>query len=287
MTEQTHQAIVIGDGVAGLAAAVALAEQDMTVALLGEGMFGGLVLNIGHLDGDAAYAGQSGADFASGYLNRAMEKGVDYRMARAEALVRKDGLWAVPDQDVAAPVAVLATGAALKKLGVPGEDRLYGMGVSQCAYCDGGLYRDKDVLVVGGGDAAFQEALHLAEVGCKTTMLLRSPARARAAHQEKAAAAGIAIREGVEVAEVLGESGVEGVKTADGETLAADGVFVFIGLEPETALAPDEAAREDGALVVNAHMATDQPDLYAIGAARAGYDGSLATALADAAKISI
>ncbi len=294
MTAPTHQAIVIGAGFAGLTAAIALAEAGVQTALVDDGYLGGLITNVGLLEAPGPYDGLSGADLAGDLLGRAMEAGVDYQMGEITALDQRGGLWALPELDISAASVVLATGAKLRALGAPGEERLTGLGVSQCAFCDGALYIGQDVVVAGGGDAAFQEALHLAEIGCASvTMLLRGDApRARPAFVDRAAAAAnLSIRRNCEVLEILGDAGVEGVRirnTAAGldETLPAYGVFVFVGLEPRTALAPSQASRDrTGALCTDNALQTSAPGIFAIGAARSGYHGSLVDAAADAEAV--
>lgn len=286
MTEATHQTVVIGAGVAGMAAAAALAEAGVQTALVDDGYMGGLVMNVGLIEGEA-HAGQSGADLVDLYLTQALGAGADYRVGAAETLELADGLWRLPEHDIAAERVVLATGAKLKTLGVPGEAELAGRGVSQCAFCDGGLYKGDDVVVVGGGDAAFQEALHLAELCGGVTICLRGEApRARSAFQERAARrANLSIRTSVEVTEIAGADGVDAVKLSDGTKLATRAVFVFVGVAPVTDIAPVEAPRDaEGALAVDpATMATPVPGLYAVGAVRAGHGGELDHALADAA----
>lgn len=284
MPSQTHQAIVIGAGITGLSAAIALAEKGVQAALVDDGYLGGLITNVGVLEAPGPFDGLSGADLAGDLLGRAMEAGADYQMGEIAALERSDdGLWSLPNLQLAAPAIVLATGAALRTLGVPGEERLTGLGVSQCAFCDGGLYAGQPVTVVGGGDSAFQEALHLAEIGCTVTLLLRgNHPRARAAFIERAeAAANLAIRTGCEVREILGADGVDAVRIRDAasaadETIPTRAVFVFVGLAPRAGLAPAEALRDaTGALVTDQGRETAAPGLYAVGAVRAGFGGGL------------
>lgn len=292
MSEATHHAIVVGAGVAGLAAAGELArlglEQGRLTALVDDGYLGGLITNVGAVDGAPEGMGATGGDIVNALLEAALEAGADYRMGAAESLVRDGELWRLPDLDLAAPAVVLATGARLRRLGVAGEEALAGRGVSQCAFCDGGLYRGESVYVVGGGDAAFQEALHLAELCGEVTLLIRGDApRARAAYRERAAGhANLHVQTNVEVLEIVGADGVEALRVAgpDGEaTLPTRAVFPFVGLEPAADLAPAEAARDgEGALLTDAHMATSLPGLYAIGAVRAGHGGEIAHAIADA-----
>ncbi len=257
MSEPTHQAIVIGTGFAGLTAAVELAKRGVQTALVDDRYSCGLITNVGLLDTPGPYDGLAGADLTGGLLGEALEASADYQMGTVTALER-DGGWRLPELDIAAPAVVLATGAQLRRLGVPGEEALTGLGVSQCAFCDGGLYTGQPVAVVGGGDAAFREALHLT------------------------------IRHQMEVQEVIGKDGVDALRltnrqSGQEEILAVAAVFVFIGLEPQSSLAPPDTSRGVGAAVqTNADRLTASPGLYAIGAVRAGYGGTLADAADDA-----
>jgi thioredoxin reductase (NADPH) len=290
MSDHTHQAIVIGSGFSGLSAAFELARRGVGTALVDDGYLGGLIANVGAIEAAQPYGGHSGADLASAMLGEALEAGADYHMGEAAALECIGRAWHLPGLELAAPAVVLATGAKLRRLEVPGEAELTGRGVSQCAFCDGALYRGQQVVVVGGGDAAFQEAIHLAEIGCHVTMLLRGTApRAQPSYSERAAAfPNLSIRTEVEVVRVLGSDGVDGVCVLDRnagceEEIAAAGLFPFIGLQPLTALAPASAERDGfGALAVNEQMLTGASGLYAIGAARSGYGGQLPDARADA-----
>ncbi|MEQ9640410.1 MAG: FAD-dependent oxidoreductase [Alphaproteobacteria bacterium] len=288
MSDTTHKAIVIGAGVAGLTAAGELARRGVATALVDDGYLGGLIANVGAIEGAAPHAGQAGPDLVSALLGAALEAGCDYRVGAVSTVARDGEAWILPEIEIAAPSLIMATGAQLRRLGVPGEAALTGRGVSQCAFCDGGLYRDKPVLVVGGGDAAFQEALHLAGIGCAVTILLRgTKPRARPAFVARAeAAANLTLRTGIEVIEIIGADGVDAVRVLSAgkvETLPVAAIFPFVGLAPQTAAAPQSIARDDdGALRVDAGMRTEAPGLHAVGAARSGHGGTLADAVADA-----
>lgn len=282
--------IVIGGGIAGMKAAGALARAGKRTVLVDEGMMGGLVLNVGELEGGGYGDGRSGADVAAELLDAAMTAGVDYQIDTPTQLQRADGAWRLPEMDISAPDVVLATGAKLRTLGVSGEAEMMGRGVSQCAFCDGGLYRDKPVIVVGGGDAAFQEAAHLAKICAQVTVLMRSDSpRARPAFvDDLMASPKVTLRPNAEVRAILGDGGVEGVTLFDAakgaeENLAADAVFPFVGVTSNTSLAPAKAARDaQGALQVDGSMQTSLPGLYAVGAARSSYGGTLTDAVRDA-----
>ena len=218
-------------------------------------------------------------------LGEALEAGVDYCPVAIADLSRQGDHWRLGE--ITAAHVILGTGAEIRKLSVPGEVELTGRGVSQCAFCDGGLYKEQDVAVIGGGDAAFQEALHLANLCANVTMVLRGlKPRARPAFVRQAAD-----RDNMhfcwqtEVVEIKGAEGVEAIElrnieSGESETLAVAAVFPFIGLAPRTGLV-SAACDESGALLVDEHMKTDQPSLYAAGAVRAGHGGQIAHAIAD------
>lgn len=286
----SHQIVVIGAGVAGLAAAAEAARLGLTTALFDDGLLGGLVTNVGALQGAPKINEQAGADVVTAMLGDALEAGVDYQMGEIAELAGAEGGWSLPGHEVTAGQVILATGAALRRLNVPGEEALMGRGVSQCAFCDGGLYRGKNAVVVGGGDSAFQEALHLAEICANVTMVLRG-LQPRARQDFVTQVTGhdnLCLRLGVEVREIIGDDGVAAVRLYDQgagteETLPIDAVFPFVGLAPQTALAPMDAKRDEtGALIVDANMRTGQAGFYAIGATRSGYGGQVAHALEDA-----
>ena len=286
----SHQVIVIGAGIAGLAAATEAARCGLKCALFDDGLLGGLITNVGALHGHPGGDETTGADLVATMLGEALAAEVDYLPGAVTELTATGEHWTLPGNDAAAPHIVLATGAELRTLDVPGEEQLSGRGVSQCAYCDGGLYGGQDVAVVGGGDGAFQEALHLAELCRTVTMILRGQRpRARPTFVKQAAdQSQMQFRWRTEVREIVGESGVEAVRLHDRdgdaeEVLPIAAIFPFIGLAPRTTLAPPEARRDDaGGLIVDADMLTDRSGLYAVGAVRAGHGGQIAHAIADA-----
>ena len=289
--EATHSAIVVGAGPAGMKAATDLANKGVSTALVDDGYMGGLIANVGDLTGPEGIEGQSGADIAGILLGNALEAGVDYRMGAAASLEQHGNLWILPDLELSAPNVVVATGARLAKLGVPGEERLTGFGVSSCAFCDGGLYRGEEVVVVGGGDAAFQEALHLATLCEKVQILIRGPKpRARPEFTAEAERkTNIVIKTNASVLEVVGDTGVDAIDVNFGgsvERIETRAVFVFVGVEPATELVPTSIARDaSGAVIVNHNCQTSISGLFAIGAARSGHDGQVSGAYADAIHV--
>ena len=292
--DDPYDVLVIGGGLAGLTAARRAAERGLSVASLDEGgHMGGLVMNVGRIDGYPAPEPVSGIDLAAAQLEALVEHGVEIVPEAASSLaVEGDIKTITTDGGIhAAKSVVLASGARLKSLGVPGEEALFGRGVSQCADCDAGFFVDQHVVVVGGGDSALQEALHLTEYVSAVALVTRGDAlRAKADYVAQATNnPKFSFRYASEVTEIMGSDGVEGVRVApvgggDAEDIACSGVFVFVGLEPNIGYLPPEIERDaDGYVVTNADYQTSVPGIYAVGAVRAGYTGQLADAVAEAA----
>jgi thioredoxin reductase (NADPH) len=283
---------VIGGGIAGLTAAHHAALAGVSVAHFVEhGLPGGLVMNVGALDGWPSAGSVGGAELAAGLLGRNEELGVTLvpsRVDRVEAgavktLVGSDATWR-------ARQVIVATGASLKALDVPGAERLAGRGVSQCAWCDGGLYRDAEVVVAGGGDAALSEAIHLAEFARAVTIVTRGETfRARQGYVSRIASdERFQLRWASEIVEVLGDNGVEGVRVRDREAgseevVPCKGLFVFVGLAANAGLLGAEVTRDTrGFVVTDAAFETAVPGVFAVGAVRSGYGGRLTQAVAEA-----
>jgi thioredoxin reductase (NADPH) len=283
---------VIGGGIAGLTAANHAALAGVSVGhFIADGMPGGLVMNVGALDGWPAAGTVGGAELAAGLLGRNEELGVSLVPSRIDSIVGgasktlsgRDGTWR-------AKQVIVATGASLRTLDAPGAERLAGRGVSQCAWCDGGLHRDAEVVVAGGGDAALSEAIHLAEFARSITIVTRGEMfRARRSYVTRVAGdARFKLRWTSEIVEVLGDKGVEGVRMRDNEAggeevVACSGLFVFIGLEANAGLLPADVARDErGFVVTDVTLETASPGVFAIGAVRSGYGGRLTHAVAEA-----
>lgn len=276
----THDVLVIGAGVAGLSAARAALQAGLSTAYLEAQMFGGLVLNVNELDGSVS---GSGADYASELMGDVLRSGGENLEAVASGIDAEGGSLVVTSDAGRhrAKAVIVASGAALKKLGVPGEAELEHKGVSHCADCDGPMFQDQVVAVVGGGDSALQSALVLAQF-CRTVHLVhRGQAFTAAQHFQDAvkAASNIQVRFGSEVSQVLGGDGVEGVRI-DGEVVPCTGFFAFIGLEPNSSFLPPSIQRDGrGAVVTSDSLETAMPGVYAAGAVRAGCGGMIEDAV--------
>jgi thioredoxin reductase (NADPH) len=278
---------VIGGGLAGLSAALQAARLGRRCTVFTGPAPGGLLLSIESIQGLPGHPeGIPGYDLGPMTLEAAMDAGAECINTEADQLERVGEHWVVQsaEGEAKASVVILACGGHLRPLGVPGEQRLVGKGVSHCASCDGPLLRNRPVAVVGGGDSACQEALTLAAHASEVHLLVRGGAltaqkfwRDRVAGQRK-----IAVRFGVTVEEVLGEDAVRAVRLAGGAELAVDAVFMYAGLVPNTGLLAGAVPLDDGGrIVVDAMLRTSAPGLLAAGYVRAGDSGQAAGAAAD------
>jgi thioredoxin reductase (NADPH) len=290
MAQTTYDVIVIGEGVSGLACAGHARRAGLRVATFEANLFGGLVINVNELDG---YPGaESGTLLASELMQANSDAGVTSVQGEVTAVRFVGGAFEVSAGSIyGARQVVIASGARLRKLGVPGEDEYEGRGVSHCADCDAPLFQNEEVVVVGGGDSASQEALVLAKF-CRKVHIVHRGNRFRAQQhlvERVACEPRIATIWNATVEAILGTKMVEKVRVKrDGksEDLPSAGVFAYVGLEPNAEYAPSGIGRDArGHLVTNDAFETSMAGVWAIGAVRAGYSGLLRDAVVEARRV--
>ena len=295
MAQVNYDLIVIGEGISGLTCASHAARAGLRVATFESNLFGGMVLNVNELDGYPEGRTTSGAELSSEMMQSNADSGVASIQEEVSAVRPQDGSFEIVTGTGghAARNVVIASGARLKKLGVPGEGEFEGRGVSSCADCDGPMFQNEDVVVVGGGDSALQEALVLARY-CRGVKLIHRGDGLRAQkHLAELASTSpkISILWKSTVEAILGGKMVERVRirhAGDGkaEEISCAGVFAYIGLVPNSGFAPPEIARDArGHLVTNDAFETSTAGIWAIGAVRAGYSGLLRDAVAEARSV--
>ena len=278
---------VVGGGLAGLSAALQAARLGRRCTVFAGATPGGLLVGIESIQGLPGHPeGIAGYDLGPMTQEAAMDAGVECVTTEAAKLESDGEQWIVRSAEgmVKARAVILASGGHLRTLGVPGEERLFGKGISHCASCDAPLLRNRPVAVVGGGDAAYQEALTLSAHASEVHLLVRgSASRAQKVWRDRVAAQRkILVRFGVTVEEFLGENAVHGVRLAAGGELAVDAVFVYAGLVPNTRFLADTVLLDSGGfIVVDAMLRTSRPGLLGAGYVRTGSSGQAACAAAD------
>ena len=290
--------VVIGGGIAGLTAGLASARLGRSTLVLTGDTLGGHLLSIEKVEGYPGFPdGVPGYDLCPMTQEQAAAAGAELALGAATALEPAGDAWRIrsADGDSVARAVILATGTSLKALGVPGEERLKGKGVSHCASCDAPLLRNRRVVVAGGGDSALQEALTLAEHAAGVTIVHHGAAltaqqsfRARAQTHPK-----IAFRASSEIVEVLGGDAVTGARiratSGDGaEELEAAAVFVYIGLAPCTVLVSEGVRLSaTGHVPTDAMLRTNLRGLFAAGTVRAGAAGRAVAAAGEGTRAAL
>jgi thioredoxin reductase (NADPH) len=287
--------IIIGAGGAGLSAAQYGARGNLRTLVLEEVSSGGQALLIDGLENYPGFPEPiNGYEFTQKMEEQARKFGAEFENSGVTAIRRNGHLFKVETDKgtLSAPAVILATGAVHKSLGVPGESELAGHGVSYCATCDGPFFKAKRMLVVGGGDAACDEAMYLANLASGVLMIhRREKFRAQKSLASRVLAnPKIEVRFNTELRRIEGEGMVSRVRLFDNSTqrereeqVAA--VFVFIGSDPRSALAASLGVPLDdvGYVKTNERMETTVPGLYAVGDVRASPFRQLVVAAAEGA----
>jgi thioredoxin reductase (NADPH) len=277
MAEADYQLIIVGGGPAGLTAGLYAARARLKVVLLEKGAPGGQVMNTYWVDNYPGFPeGVSGMDLAEKMAAQARRFNLATRLGEVQSMdlsgpVKKIRL--TDGQTLTGLAVILATGARPNQLGIPGEKELTGRGVSYCATCDGPFYRDMEIAVVGGGDTAIQEAVHLTRFAAKVTVIhRRDELRATRIIQEKAFASDkIEFIWNSIVTEVLGKNEVTGLRlrntrTGEESILGVQGVFILIGIRPNNEMLPFHQLANDGGFIrTDQEMRTSQPGVFAAG----------------------
>jgi thioredoxin reductase (NADPH) len=275
-TDRDFDVIVIGAGTAGMSAALFTTREKLKTLMIERMTFGGQIANAETIENYPGLpASIRGIDLAVNMLDQIKPYGLQTAFTEVEALHvdRRPFVVVTGLGSYTGKVIILACGSSLKRLDVPGESALEGRGVSYCATCDGGMFHNQEVAVVGGGDSAMDEALYLTELAAKVTVVHRGDQlratrvlQERAMAQPKIAWRWHTVVEGIEGSEQVERLRLTDVHTGETSLLPVAGVFIYVGLQPNTEFLQGVLPLDAGGHVpVNQRMETALPGLYAAG----------------------
>ena len=295
-----YDLIIVGSGPAGLTAALYAAREGIETLVIERAGTGGQAGVTERLDNFPGFPdGVSGADFADRLRQQAERFGVEILAAQEVTAVGADGDYrfvrTADDREYRAWAVLLATGSTYRRLGIPGEEDFIGAGVHFCATCDGPFYRGRDVLVIGGGNSAGEESLFLTKFASNVTIASRNPQLSASRIVVEKVAENEHINVLFQVAPVAfkGEKRLEGVvlrNTATGEEqeIHPAGVFVFIGLTPNTEVVKDIVERDTmGFILTDMALQTSVPGIFAAGDCRSGSTKQAGSAAGEGAAVAL
>ena len=295
-----YDLIIIGGGPAGLTTAIYAAREGIKTLILERGAAGGQVGNTQHMENYPGFdEGISGADFAERLVRQAKKFGVELVQASGvQSLSREDQYLCIStaQKEYSARAVLIATGSRYRRLMAPGERELIGSAIHFCAMCDAPFYRGKDVLVVGGGNSGFQESLFIKQYAKSVTIVEFLP-EVRASKLLQEAVAKEPDMKVVTNRQIQGFRaqrgkllGVDVIDRASGaqETWQPDGVFIFIGMSPNTEWVPQEIERDKyGFITTNLNLETSLPGVFAAGDVRSGSTKQAAAAAGEGATAAL
>lgn len=293
-----YDLIIVGGGAAGFTAGMYAARDRQHALLIEKFSAGGQVLNCEHIENYPGFPdGVAGYSLGPMLQQQAMNMGLEMKLAEVQS-VKLDGdvkVLQTDDGELRAKTLIVATGSSFTKLNIPGEEEFLGNGVSHCASCDGAFFMDQPVAVIGGGDAALDEGIHLTQYASQVTIIhRRDELRACQLLQDRAQSTDkIAFRWNTAVKAIEGDGTVqrvqlEDLKTGDHVQLEVSGVFLFAGLTPNSqfmeGLVP---LNEQGQIVTDLWMRTAVPGIFAAGDVRHASARQLVASAGDGATAAL
>lgn len=293
-----YDLIIIGGGPAGLAAAIYAARARLSTAILERAVPGGQIALTSVVENYPGIESIAGIGLAEAMQKHAEKSGATvefFTVDRVDFSGKVKLVYNDCGTEMASKAVIIATGADHAKLGVPGEEELAGRGVSYCAVCDGSFFRSKEIAVIGGGDSAIDEGLYLTRTSSKVTVIhRRGQLRAEKVLQERAFANSKmafvwdSVVERFNGTEELTSLSLRNVKTNERSDFPAQGAFVYVGLNPNTAFLKGAVGMDErGYVATNEKMETNVPGVYAIGDIRPNTLRQVVTAASDGAIAAI
>jgi thioredoxin reductase (NADPH) len=296
--DRTRQLIIIGGGPAGLSAGLYASRSKLDALLIEKAGLGGQILNAEMVENYPGFPqGISGSELGDLMAQQATKYGLPTAFAEVQGVeIRGDEkIVTTSDGQYSAKAVIIAAGSEHSKLGVPGEEEFRGKGISYCAMCDGAFFREQIVAVVGGGNVALNDALFLTRFATKVIVIhRRDQLRATKILQDKAFAnpkiefLWDTVVESITGDKLVREIKLRNVKTGNVSSLAVSGVFVAVGLHPNTGYLKELLTLDEGGFIpVNGQMETGVPGVYAAGDIRAGSIRQVVSAAGDGATAAI
>ncbi|HZP55641.1 MAG TPA: FAD-dependent oxidoreductase [Candidatus Saccharimonadales bacterium] len=298
--QEPHDLVIVGAGPAALSAAIYTCREDIDTVLFEKAVIGGLAAVTDWVDNYPGFAkGIAGLDLSDQMQAQAERFGAKIELGEVQKLEVEDSLkkLTTTSGNIYSKAVLIATGSEYRKIGVPGEEEFYARGVHYCATCDGAFYRDKKLVVVGGGNSAFQESLFLTKFASHIDMLVRSQPKASDVLQKEMAKMKdkVTIHQNTTTDEILGTDGkvvkVVGTETPTGKKVEflTDGVFVFVGLDPNTKFLEASGLELDERKFVksDAHLMTNLPGVFVAGDVRSGATLQIASASGEGATAAL
>jgi len=296
--DRAYDVIIIGGGPAGLSAGLYASRARLSTLLIEKAIFGGQIANAAHVENYPGFPdGISGLELSQVMYQQAMKYGLETISDTVTAieLTEKGKVIKANEGEYLAKAVIIAGGSEYNRLGVPGEEGLLGKGVSYCATCDGPLFGDKVVAIVGGGDSAVEEALVLTRFAARVILIhRRDQLRASRLHQERAFAnQKMEFLWDTVVEEILGRDRVEqlslrNVRTGARSTLEVSAIFIYVGLHPSTEFVKGLISLDsEGHIPANERMETEIAGVFAAGDIRRNSPRQVITAAGDGATAAL
>lgn len=291
---------IIGAGPSALAAAIYTTREDIPTVLYEKGVVGGLAAITDKVENYPGFpSGVEGMILANQFQSQAERFGADIEFGEVSSVKKLNNAIEiiVDNKPILADAVLIATGSSYKKTGMPGEDDFYGKGVHYCATCDGAFYRDKKIAVIGGGNSAIQEAIFLTRFASHIDLLVRSKIRASDVLQKELKKyideGKITVHLKTTPQKILSlESKINGIEINQEDNikqLEVEGVFVFIGLNPNTGFLQGSGIEldEQGLIKTNSRLETNIPGIFASGDVRSGATMQIASAVGEGASAAL
>ncbi|QCT39958.1 thioredoxin reductase [Candidatus Saccharibacteria bacterium oral taxon 955] len=301
MQQEVKSVVMVGAGPSALTAAIYTTREDIDTTLYEKGVVGGLAAITDRVDNYPGFPdGVEGMTLADRLQRQAERFGAKIEYGNVSAIRHEDGvnILMVDGNEVRAKAVLIATGSDYNKLNIPGEAEYYGRGVHYCATCDGAFYRDKRLVVVGGGNSGVQEAIFLTRFASHIDLLVRSTVKASQVLQDDLKKyiddGKVTIHLETVPTEIVADNtgkvtAVKATKAGEATEFMVDGVFIFIGLKPNTQFLEGSGVELDERRLIKTddHLATSLPGVFASGDVRSGATMQVASAVGEGATAAL